>query len=153
MLARENAWEFYPNDGADFLNLLYQKLSDSEIIRTTTISEYLKTHPPKSEIKRLSAGSWIFAEFSKWINNPYKNKAWEYLAEARKLLEEATKSEGHQVTSLAWKQMYICEGSDWFWWYGEDNDAFDKLFRMHLSNLYTLIGKEPPDYLNKPLTT
>ncbi|MCX5703036.1 MAG: glycoside hydrolase family 57 protein [Candidatus Omnitrophica bacterium] len=150
----ENAWEYYANDGADFLNLLYQRLSDSKIIKAVTISEYLKTHPPKSEIKRLAAGSWIYAQFSKWINNPYKNKAWEYLAEARKLLEELVRSGSPQVTSAAWKQMYICEGSDWFWWYGEeDHGDFDRLFRMHLANFYTLIGKTPPDYLKKPLTS
>jgi len=53
---------------------------------------------------------------------------------------------------LVWKQMYICEGSDWFWWAGEDPDgSFDKLFRMHLSNLYHLLNKEIPEYLKKPL--
>ena len=35
----ENAWEFYNHDGHDFLNLLYEKLSDSEVVRTTTVSD------------------------------------------------------------------------------------------------------------------
>jgi len=150
----ENAWEYFPNDGGDFLNLLYKRLSDSKNIKAVTISEYLKLHPATLQIKRLAAGSWISAEFSKWINNPYKNKAWEYLAEAREELERWIKNDrlGDKL-DLALKQIYICEGSDWFWWYGEGHDDFDRLFRMHLTNFYAIIGKPVPDYLKKPLTT
>ena len=144
----ENAWEFYRNDGHDFLELFYQRISDCDFIKTTTISEYLKTNPAKSRINRLSAGSWIYGEFGKWIGNPYKVKAWEWLAEARKALKE-TKN----PSDLAWKQIHILEGSDWFWWYGEDPDgSFDRLFRLHLTNLYTLINHEAPNYLKDPLT-
>ncbi|MFA5093344.1 MAG: glycoside hydrolase family 57 protein [Candidatus Omnitrophota bacterium] len=144
----ENAWEYFRNDGHDFLNLFYQRISDTDYIKTTTISEYLKTNPAKSEIKRLSAGSWIYGEFGKWIGNPYKVKAWEWLAEARKALENTK-----DPSDLAWKQMYILEGSDWFWWYGEDPDgSFDKLFRLHLTNFYKLINQEPPEYLLNSLT-
>ena len=144
----ENAWEFFRNDGGDFLELLYKRISESEFIKTTTISEYLKLNPAKRMIKRLSAGSWIYGEFGKWIGNPHKVKAWEWLAEARKAIGE-TKN----PSDLAWKQMYILEGSDWFWWAGEDPDgSFDRLFRLHLTNLYTLINKEPPGYLAGHLT-
>ena len=149
----ENAWEYYPNDGHDFLELLYQRIMDCEFIKATTIKEYLQTHESKSEIKRLAAGSWIYGEFGKWIGNPLKARAWEWLAQARKELENPKlKLEGSKL-DLAWKQMYILEGSDWFCWYGEDtNGAFDKLFRTHLSNFYQLIGKDLPEYLNKPLS-
>ena len=148
----ENAWEYYPNDGRDFLELLYEKISDSKFIKATTIKEYLETHESKSEIKRLGAGSWIYGEFGKWIGNPYKVRAWEWLAEARKELENPKLKLESSKLDLAWKQMYILEGSDWFWWYGEDpGGAFDKLFRIHLSNFYQLIGKEPPDYTKHPL--
>ena len=144
----ENAWEFFRNDGHDFLELFYKRISESEFIKTTTISEYLKLRPAKKEIKRLSAGSWIYGEFGKWIGNPYKVKAWECLTEARATLEKIK-----NPSALALKQMYILEGSDWFWWYGEDPDgSFDKLFRLHLSNFYKLINLEPPSYLNNPLT-
>lgn len=148
----ENAWEYYLNDGHDFLESLYQKLSALEFVKTTTIKEYLETHKPIAEIKRLTAGSWIYANFSKWINNPYKNLAWEYLAKARAELESIKVSKSQSVNlNLAWKQIYIAEGSDWFWWYGEDHADFDRLFRMHLSNFYTIIGKDIPDYLKAPL--
>jgi alpha-amylase/alpha-mannosidase (GH57 family) len=147
----ENAWEYYSRDGHDFLELLYQKLSEAKFLKTTTVSGYLKNHPPKNEIKRLAAGSWIYGNFGKWIGNLQKTKAWEWLAQARKELEQATGNR-QQATDLAWKQIYILEGSDWFWWAGEDPDGgFDRLFRMHLVNFYTLIGKDIPDYLRKPI--
>jgi alpha-amylase/alpha-mannosidase (GH57 family) len=150
----ENAWEFYTNDGHDFLELLYRQLSEATFVKTTTVSEYLKTHPPKFDIKRLAAGSWIYGEFGKWIGNPYKVLAWEWLARARKELQDfLTKEPGNSRTKeLALKQMHILEGSDWYWWAGEDpNGDFDRLFRMHLTNFYNIIGIDPPEYLNKPL--
>jgi alpha-amylase/alpha-mannosidase (GH57 family) len=147
----ENAWEYYANDGHDFLGLLYQRLSDSKIIETTTINEYLRNFPPKSQISYLTAGSWISADFGKWIGNSYKVRAWEYLAKARQELEEVLLKSSGVNLDLALKQMRILEGSDWFWWYGEDHDDFDRIFRMHLSNFYTLIGRNIPDYLKKPL--
>ncbi|MDD5282380.1 MAG: hypothetical protein PHF69_06830 [Candidatus Omnitrophica bacterium] len=140
----ENAWEFFRNDGHDFLELFYQRISDSDFVKTTTISEYLKLNPAKTEIKRLSAGSWIYGEFGKWIGNPSKVRCWEWLADARKALEKA----GKPVDKLALKQIYILEGSDWFWWAGEDPDgSFDRLFRLHLANFYKLINQDTPAYL------
>ncbi len=148
----ENAWEYYPNDGHDFLELLYQKLSESKVIKTVTVSEYLKKFPARSKIKRLGAGSWIYTEFGKWIGSPQKVKAWEWLAEAREEMEKAIKSGNKEAgTGKALKQMQILEGSDWFWWAGEDvvDGFFEKLFRMHLINFYTILGKEIPDYLKE----
>ncbi|MCU0665897.1 MAG: glycoside hydrolase family 57 protein [Candidatus Omnitrophica bacterium] len=147
----ENAWEYYKNDGHDFLELLYTKLSESDNIQTTTVKEYLNKFPAKKQIKRLAAGSWIYSEFGKWIGNAAKARAWEYLAIARKELQDM-QDRGEKIPDLAWKQMYIAEGSDWFWWYGEGPEAFDELFRRHLSNFYKLIGKQPPDYLKTPIT-
>jgi alpha-amylase/alpha-mannosidase (GH57 family) len=147
----ENAWEYFPNDGHDFLNLLYQRLSESKSISTTTVSEYLEKFPAQRQIKRLAAGSWIYSEFGKWIGNPYKVRAWEYLARARKELEGLTDTNNIDM-ELALKQIHIAEGSDWFWWYGEDPEGeFDILFRMQLANFYTIIGKDIPDYLKTPL--
>lgn len=144
----ENAWEYFRNDGHDFLELFYRRISEADFVRTTTVSEYLQNIPAKHEIKRLSAGSWIYGEFGKWIGNPYKVKAWEWLTLARKALAKIK-----DPSELALKQMYILEGSDWFWWYGEDPDgSFDKLFRLHLSNFYQLIDHKAPDYLKDPLT-
>ncbi len=145
----ENAWEYYKNDGWDFLKLLYERLSESKKIKTVTVSEYLNRFPPKDNIKRLSAGSWIAGNFSKWMGKREKNIAWEYLTKARKDLEDSK----FQIINykLAYKQLLIAEGSDWFWWFGEDPKDFDELFRKHLSNFYTSIEKPIPDYLSKPI--
>jgi len=147
----ENAWEYYRNDGHDFLELLYQKLSEADFIKVTGVSEYLKQHPAQHQIRRLAAGSWIYGEFSKWINNPLKSRAWECLLEARRVLDEMQENK-QDIPELAWKQIYICEGSDWFWWYGDNHEGFDRLFRKHLENFYTLVGRKAPDYLARPLT-
>lgn len=148
----ENAWEYYRNDGHDFLNLLYEKLSGSDFVRTVTPGGYFNLHPPVSGIKRLSAGSWINGDFSKWINSPYKNKGWEYLTLVRNEMRDMMKR-GEPVSDQAWKQLYICEGSDWYWWFGEDYPGyFDRLYRMHMSNLYELLNKPVPDYLTRHIS-
>jgi hypothetical protein len=57
----------------------------------------------------------------------------------------------------AWEEIYIAEGSDWFWWYGDDNSSaqdalFDYLFRKHLQNVYLLLGEAPPPELARPIS-
>jgi hypothetical protein len=59
--------------------------------------------------------------------------------------------------SQAWEEIYIAEGSDWFWWFGEDHSSaqdtlFDYLFRKHLQNVYLLLGDVPPPDLSRPIT-
>jgi hypothetical protein len=48
--------------------------------------------------------------------------------------------------------MLIAEGSDWFWWYGDDHSsahdlAFDDLFRRHVRNIYRLLERPIPEEL------
>jgi len=149
----ENAWEYFANDGHDFLELFYRRLSESDSIKTTTVKDYLAARPPKRNIKHLGCGSWIYGDFGKWIGNPSKVRAWECLAEARGKLEEARTALSQDKLELARKQIYVAEGSDWFWWYGEDPDgSFDELFRRHLNNFYSIIAKPAPGYLKNPLT-
>src|SRR3990172_5303212 len=45
------------------------------------------------------------------------------------------------------------EGSDWFWWFGEDQASdsdveFDDLFREHLKNVHRAASLRPPESLN-----
>ena len=138
----ENAWEYYKNDGRDFLKLLYQRLSQTPNLETTTVSGYLKRYPAGEDIKYLKPGSWVYGNLNKWIGSPLKNKAWEELIEARKELEHVEDNISEDKLRMAWKQIYILEGSDWFWWYDDtEEDTFDKLFHMHLSNFYKIIEK------------
>lgn len=151
----ENAWEYYRNDGWDFLAKLYKALNDDPLIKSVTVSEYLKKNPPRDNIRKLASGSWIYGNFNKWIGQKEKNTAWEYLLKAREELKEFSLADGRDNIASdigrAWKQMLICEGSDWFWWYGDNNSDFDDLYRKHLVNFYRFLNKEPPGYLHKPI--
>ena len=157
ILDGENAWEFYPNDGRDFLTNFYSRAANDPALKFVTVSEYLDQFPPQEKLSRLHPGSWINANFCIWIGHEEKNKAWEYLSEARSVLKDYEKQQPDPgILAKAWKEIYISEGSDWYWWYGDDNSSandeeFDRLFRSHLSNVYTLIGKKPPEYLSIPI--
>jgi alpha-amylase/alpha-mannosidase (GH57 family) len=55
------------------------------------------------------------------------------------------------------RQLAICEGSDWFWWFGDYNPAqavamFDRLFRTDLADLYRQLQLEPPAQLSEPIS-
>jgi alpha-amylase/alpha-mannosidase (GH57 family) len=149
ILDGENAWEFYPGGGKEFLEAFYGRLAGDQQIKTVRISDHLQENPPQRKLSRLFAGSWINNNFKIWIGHEEDNLAWEYLQKARLALD------GND-NQTAWQELYIAEGSDWCWWYGDDhsseNDAaFDALFRKHLQNVYTLIGRKPPKYLDLPI--
>jgi len=154
----ENCWEYYENDGYDFLMAFYNYISQDESLNMTTVSEYLENHPPQKSIKHLFSGSWIHSNFTTWIGDPTKNKAWDSLFYARKELEdfEQANPNDKEVLEKAWEEIYIAEGSDWFWWFGEGHSSthdalFDWQFRLHLQNVYKLIGKAVPSYLKNSL--
>lgn len=149
----ENAWENYSNDGRDFLRYLYEGILKEGNIIATTISEYLQGANDFGYIQRSYAGSWIGHNFSIWIGQAEDNAAWSLLSDARQFIEEAD-PEG--LKREAWESIYIAEGSDWFWWYGdehssENDEVFDALFRENLTNVYRFLGAEPPDALAIPI--
>jgi alpha-amylase/alpha-mannosidase (GH57 family) len=157
ILDGENCWEYYKNDGHDFLNILYAYLSDSQDFETITISDFLEKFPPENELRRIFPGSWIYHSFDIWIGHEEDNRAWDSISKARKaLVEYSIDHEDIENINKAWEHIYIAEGSDWFWWYGDDhmsqNDLeFDSLFRTHLIKVYKLIGKEVPQELYKTI--
>jgi alpha-amylase/alpha-mannosidase (GH57 family) len=154
VLDGENAWEHYPENGYYFLRALYQRLSEHPRLRLTTFSDCLERGVPSGELSGLVAGSWVYGTFSTWIGEPDKNRGWDMLAEAKQNYDEVVAS-GRltpQQFAAAERQLAICEGSDWFWWFGDYNPAetvtdFDRLYRLHLGNLYQMLGVEPPEYL------
>jgi alpha-amylase/alpha-mannosidase (GH57 family) len=124
------------------------------------VSEALRrveSHP----LKQIFPGSWINANFDIWIGAEEDNKAWEYLLRARQTYERVIHApEGAAITEqrkrLAYEELLIAEGSDWCWWYGPEHDSanrpeFDRLFRDHLANVYTLLDLSPPDELSRPI--
>ncbi len=157
----ENCWESYANDGHDFLNQLYTMLSEDETLDVCRVKDYFQSVPAETiqPLARLHAGSWINSNFHIWIADPVKNAAWNYLYKTRADLAHITQLGHHTqaVIDKAWKELYIAEGSDWFWWYGEphnsgQDEVFDMQFRRHLANVYRLLDLDIPDYLDIPLT-
>ncbi len=153
----ENCWEFYEQDGKLFLESLYKRLSHQSQIQLVTVSEFIEQFPATKTIdsRKLHSGSWIDGNFTTWIGEPTKNKAWDYLYAARLTLEkhpEATE----QTNPQAWEALYAAQGSDWFWWFGDPHhsthdDIFDELFREHLTALYQALNEPVPDYLSQPI--
>lgn len=157
----ENAWEWYANDGKAFLEGLYRRLSTDPLLKPVTVSEYLKAHPPADTIERLWTGSWIADNLETWIGEEEENRAWDALYEARTALVRYQalhydEPDAEARVQAALEHLYAAEGSDWFWWYGADQDsgndaAFDALFRAHLRAVYDAIGEPVPDYLHLPI--
>jgi alpha-amylase/alpha-mannosidase (GH57 family) len=160
ILDGENAWEYYPENGYYFLDALYRELSRHPGFALGTFSGFLDArHPQRAHLASLKAGSWVYGTLSTWIGSPDKNRGWEMLAEAKReydrVVASGTLAPG--IAERALMQLAACEGSDWFWWFGDYNPAqsvsdFERLFRLHLSNLYQLLGAEPPAYLSESFT-
>jgi alpha-amylase/alpha-mannosidase (GH57 family) len=159
ILDGENAWEYYKNDGNDFLMALYSEISQQSWLQTTTYRDFLSGKPEMRKLKKLFPGSWINHNFSVWIGHEEDNKAWDLLTGARNELvtfQEVNPNYDKNKLALAWQEIYIAEGSDWCWWFGDDhvgphNDEFDSLFRSHLANVYLATGREPPPDLFRPV--
>jgi alpha-amylase/alpha-mannosidase (GH57 family) len=159
ILDGENAWEYFANDGIDFLNSLYKRLSNDDRFETVTVSELYEKTGLHKNIPYLFAGSWISHNFKIWIGHEEDNRAWDLLWAARTaLVEYQDKNPRADLKKMeqAWEEIYIAEGSDWCWWYGDEHssqedDIFDIIFRSHLSAVYSLIGQDPPRGLLEPV--
>ena len=81
----ENAWEYYPHDGRDFLRHLYEGLAADPGISCVTVSEYLDRDPATEALDWLHTGSWIGGDLLTWSGDPGHNAAWDLLHDARDL--------------------------------------------------------------------
>lgn len=163
ILDGENPWEHYHEGGEQFLSHLYQAFSKGALnqegstrVVTSTVSEALAAMPPTRHLPQLHSGSWINQDFKIWIGHQEDNRGWDLLGLTRSRLQELTPSLPPDQARAAWNELYAAEGSDWFWWYGDDFDTaykeeFDRLFRTHLSNVWKIAGAAPPDWLNVPI--
>ncbi|HSB95061.1 MAG TPA: glycoside hydrolase family 57 protein [Spongiibacteraceae bacterium] len=157
ILDGENAWEYYPENGYYFLDALYKKLSAHDSLELTTFQRVLAPQTlQRVQLPALVAGSWVYGTFSTWIGNGDKNRGWDMLCEAKRAYDAALASGTltEQQRAQATLQLAACEGSDWFWWFGDYNPAaavsdFERLFRRHLGNLYQLLGAPIPDELSQ----
>jgi alpha-amylase/alpha-mannosidase (GH57 family) len=150
ILDGENAWEHFEGGGRPFLRALYQKLSDHPELRTLSMSEAASRQP--RPLDSIFPGSWIDGNFFIWIGHGDDLRAWRQLREAREMFDRAAPAAASLDREQAFQELLIAEGSDWFWWYGDDHSSehdleFDDLFRRHLRNVYRMLGQAVPEEL------
>ena len=153
ILDGENCWEGYEQDGGPFLDGLYDALARAPDIRTTTPSGVLARNETWPALPRLHSGSWIDADFHIWAGHPEKNRAWDLLSRTRRRLVARP-----DAPEDAWRALMKAEGSDWFWWLGEehytsDKPLFDALFRGHLRAVHEILGESVPLDLDVPISS
>ncbi len=151
----ENAWEYYPENGYNFLTTLYTRLSEHPEIELSTFSQCLDQGLQSKSLQQLVAGSWVYGTFSTWIGSKDKNRGWELLVEAKQVFDRVMAEGRLNETQRrqAERQLGICEASDWFWWFGDYNPSesvqeFDQLYRHQLQALYACLGETPPATLD-----
>jgi alpha-amylase/alpha-mannosidase (GH57 family) len=150
ILDGENAWEHYPGGGRPFLRALYGALNDATDIRTVTMAE--AAAGASTVLPAIYPGSWINADFYIWIGHRDDHRAWSQLAEARAAFDRHAAAVPSVDRDRAFEELLIAEGSDWFWWYGDDHSSdhdrdFDELFRVHVRNAYAALSLPVPDDL------
>ena len=167
ILDGENAWEHYPYNAFYFLSELYAQLEAHADIRTHTFADCAAQRLPAAgdaravtgDLSGITAGSWVYGNLSTWIGSAHKNRAWDLLA-AAKLSFDMVIASGRldaQRAAEARRQLADCEGSDWFWWFGDYNPAeavanFDQLYRAKLAHLYRLLELPAPHALDAPIS-
>jgi alpha-amylase/alpha-mannosidase (GH57 family) len=150
ILDGENAWEHYAGQGRPFLRALYGRLASHAGLRTVTMSEACAT--ASETLVSIFPGSWINSDFYIWIGHGDDHRAWSQLAEARRALDNPPAGLGEEALARAHEELLVAEGSDWFWWYGDDHSsdhdlAFDDLFRRHVRNVYRALETPIPEEL------
>ena len=164
----ENAWEYYPYNGFYFLSGLYDGIVQHASIRPRTGRDVVASRDnalaargadTAGTLPSLVAGSWVYGDFSTWIGSADKNRAWDLLAHAKAACDEAIASGqlGADSARALSRQLAVCEGSDWFWWFGDYNPAaavarFDALYRANLKRLYEMIALPAPAALDAPVS-
>jgi alpha-amylase/alpha-mannosidase (GH57 family) len=152
----ENCWEFYDRGGDGFLEELYTEMSDCGDIRTVLLSDVVEGRGTTPSLKSIYPGSWVGNSLETWIGHPEDHRAWELLIEARSQLEAGETSLDQDRQHSAWRSIYAAEGSDWFWWYGEEHASredpeFDALFRAHIRHVFESVGAHVPHKTLEPI--
>jgi alpha-amylase/alpha-mannosidase (GH57 family) len=160
----ENAWEYFPGNGREFLREFYGRIQGDQDFRALTASEAIAAAANVPASPGIFPASWINANFDVWIGHAEDVAAWELLWDAREAyrgaFEAHTKGRPDAPTAAALQQalesLLAAEGSDWCWWFGPEhstaNDAeFDALYRKHLTAVYIALGHVAPQELAKPI--
>src|SRR4030095_14938608 len=119
-------------------------------LRPVTMSEAAAR--PSRTLSTIFPGSWIDGNFFIWIGHGDDLRGWRQLRDARQMFGRVAAAANPTDREQAFKELLIAEGSDWFWWYGDDHSSdhdleFDELFRRHLRNVYQMLGQPIPEEL------
>lgn len=164
ILDGENAWEYYPGNGREFLRQLYRRIAHDPEIRALTVSEAIAEAGEVGALDGIFPASWINANFDIWIGHSQDIHAWELLRNAREAYAKvhavnAEMLDENGVTvdlPRAHEALLAAEGSDWCWWYGPENSSstdaeFDELYRKHLTEAYMALGLDVPPNVTEPI--
>ena len=164
ILDGENAWEYYPENGREFLRQLYGRIARDPEIRAFTATEAIAEAGDVGALEGIFPASWINANFDIWIGHSQDVRAWELLRNAREAYAKVEGGEPREPKSdgvrpdlqRAREALLAAEGSDWCWWYGPEhsssNDAeFDQLYRKHLAEAYAALGLDVPANVTEPI--
>lgn len=160
----ENAWEYYPGNGREFLREFYGRIQGDQDFRALTATEAIAAAGEIPTTTGIFPASWINANFDVWIGHAEDVAAWELLWDARDAFARAedarnkglSEAPSEAALKAARESLLTAEGSDWCWWYGPEhstpNDAeFDELYRKHLTDIYLALGQVAPQELAKPI--
>ena len=79
----ENAWEYYPGNGREFLREFYGRIASDQDFRALTASEAIAAAGDVPVTAGIFPASWINANFDVWIGDSEDVTAWELLWDAR----------------------------------------------------------------------
>ncbi len=164
ILDGENAWEYYPGNGREFLRQFYRRIENDPDIRALTASEAVAAAGEIPTNNGIFPASWINANFDVWIGSGEDVTAWDHLRRARDFygqqVECAAKGFPRAPTpeqlAASYEALLGAEGSDWCWWYGPEHSSandgeFDAFYRKLLTEVYLALGAEAPDVLAEPI--
>ena len=160
----ENAWEYFPGNGREFLRDFYSRIQNDQDFRALTASEAIAAAGSIPTNTGIFPASWINANFDVWIGHAEDVTAWELLWDAREAYGRALAAHQKGAPGApteaglkeAQESLLAAEGSDWCWWFGPEhstaNDGeFDALYRKHLTAIYLALGQVAPEDLAKPI--
>ncbi len=164
ILDGENAWEYFPGNGREFLRQFYRRIQDDPEISPLTASEALVGAGGLRTVEHIFPASWINANFDVWIGDREDVTAWELLGRARDFYSRAAEQRARGLdgapnekqVAAAFEALLAAEGSDWCWWFGPqhssaNDEEFDAFFRKLLSEVYRCLGADAPDDLAEPI--
>ena len=128
----ENPWASYAENGVPFLREFFGRMLRAEGILPSFFGDILRDRRDGLKDIDLAPGTWL-GSFSKWVGDAAKNEGWNILSRARQDCGPI-------------EEILIAEGSDWFWWRGEEaHPEFEVLFLEYIAAAYRAKGLPVPE--------